>query len=75
MKSVATRYDNLFEVSSLTPWASTTARRAECPFWHFHAHYYRRAALGHVRKFMVGYEMLATAARHHARSRGGRCVS
>jgi len=34
------------------------------PFWHFHAHYYPpllRSAT--VRKFMVGYEMLATPQR------------
>ena len=41
--------------------------------WHLHAHFYPpllRSAT--VRKFMVGYEMLATpAARHHARSGSG----
>jgi len=65
MKSVATRYDNLFEVSF--PYTMGFHQRpagAEYPFWHFHAHYYPpllRSAT--VRKFMVGYEMLATPQR------------
>ena len=65
MKSVATRYDNLFEVSF--PYTMGFHQRpagADYPFWHFHAHYYPpllRSAT--VRKFMVGYEMLATPQR------------
>ena len=62
LKQVATRYDNLFEVSF--PY---TMGFHQCPTdgeaheeWHLHAHYYPpllRSAT--VRKFMVGYEMLA----------------
>jgi UDPglucose--hexose-1-phosphate uridylyltransferase len=65
MKSVTTRYDNLFEVSF--PYTMGLHQRPsgdENPFWHFHAHYYPpllRSAT--VRKFMVGYEMLATPQR------------
>lgn len=65
MRSVTTRYDNLFEVSF--PYTMGLHQRpsgGEYPFWHFHAHYYPpllRSAT--VRKFMVGYEMLATPQR------------
>ena len=65
MKSVTTGYDNLFEVSF--PYTMGLHQRpsgGEHPFWHFHAHYYPpllRSAT--VRKFMVGYEMLATPQR------------
>ncbi|MGD0579982.1 MAG: galactose-1-phosphate uridylyltransferase, partial [Bryobacteraceae bacterium] len=65
MKSVTTRYDNLFEVSF--PYTMGLHQRPagdEYPFWHFHAHYYPpllRSAT--VRKFMVGFEMLATPQR------------
>jgi UDPglucose--hexose-1-phosphate uridylyltransferase len=65
MKSVTTRYDNLFEVSF--PYTMGFHQRpagGEHPFWHLHAHYYPpllRSAT--VRKFMVGYEMLATPQR------------
>jgi galactose-1-phosphate uridylyltransferase (family 1) len=64
MKRVTTSYDNLFEVSF--PYTMGLHQRpsgGENPFWHFHAHYYPpllRSAT--VRKFMVGYEMLATHA-------------
>jgi len=65
MKSVTLRYDNLFEVSF--PYTMGLHQRpagGESPFWHFHAHYYPpllRSAT--VRKFMVGFEMLATPQR------------
>ena len=65
MKSVTTRYDNLFEVSF--PYTMGFHQRPagdESPFWHFHAHYFPpllRSAT--VRKFMVGFEMLATPQR------------
>ena len=65
MKSVTTRYDNLFEVSF--PYTMGLHQRpagGENQFWHFHAHYYPpllRSAT--VRKFMVGYEMLASPQR------------
>lgn len=62
MKQLTTRYDNLFEVSF--PY-SMGFHGAPCdgqahPEWHFHAHYHPpllRSAT--VRKFMVGYELLA----------------
>ena len=70
MKAVTTRYDNLFETSF--PYtmgfhqrpAAAFQERPAAPHWHFHAHYYPpllRSAT--VRKFMVGYEMLATPQR------------
>ncbi|MGO9243115.1 MAG: UDP-glucose--hexose-1-phosphate uridylyltransferase [Bryobacteraceae bacterium] len=65
LKSVTTRYDNLFEVPF--PYTMGFHQRPageESPFWHFHAHYYPpllRSAT--VRKFMVGFEMLATPQR------------
>ena len=66
LKQVTTRYDNLFEISF--PY-SMGFHQAPCDgqtheSWHFHAHFYPpllRSAT--VRKFMVGYEMLAMAQR------------
>jgi UDPglucose--hexose-1-phosphate uridylyltransferase len=61
MKAVTTAYDNLFEISF--PYTMGFHQRpagGEFPFWHFHAHYLPpllRSAT--VRKFMVGFEMLA----------------
>jgi UDPglucose--hexose-1-phosphate uridylyltransferase len=62
LKQVTTRYDNLFEISfpysmgfHQAPWDGR-----EHPEWVLHAHFYPpllRSAT--VRKFMVGYEMLA----------------
>jgi UDPglucose--hexose-1-phosphate uridylyltransferase len=69
LKRVTTRYDNLFKVSfpytmgfhqAPTDDLSASAH----PEWHLHAHFYPpllRSAT--VRKFMVGYEMLANAQR------------
>ncbi len=66
LKRITTRYDNLFQVSF--PYTMgfhqqpTDGERH--PEWHLHAHYYPpllRSAT--VRKFMVGYEMLATPQR------------
>jgi UDPglucose--hexose-1-phosphate uridylyltransferase len=61
-KRITTRYDNLFEISfpySMGFHQAPTDGEPH-PEWHFHAHFYppllRSAA---VRKFMVGYEMLA----------------
>jgi UDPglucose--hexose-1-phosphate uridylyltransferase len=61
LKRMLTRYDNLFETSF--PYAGL-ARRAldhdDYPHWQLHAHFYPpllRSAT--VKKFMVGYEMLA----------------
>ena len=62
LKRLTTRYDNLFETSfpySMGLHQSPTDGRQH-PEWHFHAHFYppllRSAA---VKKFMVGYELLA----------------
>jgi UDPglucose--hexose-1-phosphate uridylyltransferase len=62
VKRVATRYDNLFQ--SFFPYSmgfhQTPADAQAHPEWHLHLHFYppllRSAA---VRKFMVGYELLA----------------
>jgi UDPglucose--hexose-1-phosphate uridylyltransferase len=61
LKSMTTRYDNLFEVSF--PYSFGFHQRLAGPInrsWHLHAHFYPpllRSAT--VRKFLVGYEMLA----------------
>ena len=64
LKSVTTRYDNLFEISF--PYSMGFHQRPSqgAEGWHFHAHFYPpllRSAT--VRKFLVGYEMLATPQR------------
>lgn len=66
LRRITTRYDNLFETSF--PYTMGFHQRpadgVPHPAWHFHAHYYPpllRSAT--VRKFMVGYEMLATPQR------------
>lgn len=62
IKQLTVRYDNLFEVSfpySMGFHQQPTDGQAH-PHWHLHAHFYPpllRSAT--VRKFMVGYEMLA----------------
>lgn len=61
LKRVTTRYDNLFEISF--PYSFGFHQRPSGernPAWHLHAHFYPpllRSAT--VRKFLVGYEMLA----------------
>lgn len=70
LKRFLIRYDNLFEVSfpySMgwhgAPTGSDTDNKAY-PYWQLHAHFYPpllRSAT--VKKFMVGYEMLAEAQR------------
>ncbi len=62
LHQVTTRYDNLFEISF--PYSmgfhQAPAKGGPYPGWHLHAHFYPpllRSAT--VRKFMVGYEMLA----------------
>ncbi|MGB6332912.1 MAG: UDP-glucose--hexose-1-phosphate uridylyltransferase [Candidatus Sulfotelmatobacter sp.] len=65
-KQLTTRYDNLFEVSfpySMGFHQAPTDGEAH-PEWHLHAHFYPpllRSAT--IRKFMVGYEMLASPQR------------
>jgi UDPglucose--hexose-1-phosphate uridylyltransferase len=68
LKRLLTRYDNLFEISfpySMGWHGAPTGDSAhDTTHWQLHAHFYppllRSAA---VRKFMVGYEMLAEAQR------------
>src|SRR5690348_11807722 len=66
LKRLTTRYDNLFDVSfpySMGFHQRPTDTRPHAE-WHLHAHFYPpllRSAT--VRKFMVGYEMLATPQR------------
>ena len=62
MRQVTIRYDNLFEISF--PYSmgfhQTPCDGGSYPGWHLHAHFYPpllRSAT--VRKFMVGFEMLA----------------
>jgi UDPglucose--hexose-1-phosphate uridylyltransferase len=62
LNRIAIRYDNLFETSF--PYTMGLHQRptdqSKHPEWHFHAHFYPpllRSAT--VKKFMVGYEMLA----------------
>jgi len=66
LRRLTSRYDNLFQISfpySMGFHQSPTDGLTH-PEWHFHAHFYppllRSAS---VRKFMVGYEMLATPQR------------
>ncbi|GIU76830.1 MAG: galactose-1-phosphate uridylyltransferase [Bryobacteraceae bacterium] len=61
LKRITTRYDNLFEISF--PYSFGFHQRTageRNPAWHLHAHFFPpllRSAT--VRKFLVGYEMLA----------------
>jgi UDPglucose--hexose-1-phosphate uridylyltransferase len=65
-KQLTTRYDNLFEISfpySMGFHQSPTDEESH-PEWHLHAHFYPpllRSSM--VRKFMVGYEMMASPQR------------
>lgn len=69
MKQLLIKYDNLFEVSfpySMGWHGAPTGKylSEDCQFWQLHAVYYPpllRSAT--VKKFMVGYEMLASAQR------------
>jgi UDPglucose--hexose-1-phosphate uridylyltransferase len=66
IKSITTRYDNLFECSFpySMGWHGAPFDGCAHPEWQLHAHFYppllRSAS---VRKFMVGYELLAEAQR------------
>jgi UDPglucose--hexose-1-phosphate uridylyltransferase len=66
LKAITTAYDNLFAASFpySMGWHGAPFDGADHPEWQLHAHFYppllRSAA---VRKFMVGYEMLAEAQR------------
>ncbi len=68
LRRITTKYDNLFEISF--PYSMgfhqypTKTHEIGREAWHFHAHFYPpllRSAT--VKKFMVGYEMLAEAQR------------
>jgi UDPglucose--hexose-1-phosphate uridylyltransferase len=66
VKRLTTRYDNLFEISFpySMGWHQSPTDNVVHPETHLHAHYYPpllRSAT--VRKFMVGYEMLANPQR------------
>jgi UDPglucose--hexose-1-phosphate uridylyltransferase len=66
LKRFLTRYDNLFEVSFpySMGWHGAPDLGGDHPHWQLHAHFYPpllRSAT--VKKFMVGYEMLAEAQR------------
>lgn len=66
LKDLTTRYDNMFEISF--PYSAgihqSPVNEGDHPEWHFHMHFYPpllRSAT--VKKFMVGYEMLANPQR------------
>src|SRR5215207_6634352 len=66
LKRLLTRYDNLFETSFpySMGWHGAPTDKGDYPYWQLHAHFYPpllRSAM--VRKFMVGYELLAEAQR------------
>ncbi len=66
MKRILTKYDNLFQVSFpySMGWHGAPFGDGDDAHWQLHAHYYPpllRSAT--VKKFMVGYEMLAEAQR------------
>lgn len=66
LRELTTRYDNLFRCSFpySMGWHGAPYRVDDMPHWRLHAHFYPpllRSAT--VRKFMVGYEMLAEAQR------------
>ena len=66
LRRLLTRYDNLFEVSFpySMGWHGAPGCDGDCEHWQLHAHFYPpllRSAT--VRKFMVGYELLAEAQR------------
>jgi UDPglucose--hexose-1-phosphate uridylyltransferase len=66
LKRLCTRYDNLFETEFpyTMGWHGAPTRTGDHAHWQLHAHFYPpllRSAT--VRKFMVGYEMLAECQR------------
>jgi UDPglucose--hexose-1-phosphate uridylyltransferase len=66
LRRLLIRYDNLFETSFpySMGWHGAPTAGAESPHWQLHAHFYPpllRSAT--VKKFMVGYELLAEAQR------------
>ncbi|KAA0261944.1 galactose-1-phosphate uridylyltransferase [Hafnia alvei] len=66
LKKLTSRYDNLFQCSFpySMGWHGAPFHEVDCVHWQLHAHFYPpllRSAT--VRKFMVGYEMLAETQR------------
>jgi UDPglucose--hexose-1-phosphate uridylyltransferase len=66
LRSLLIRYDNLFQTSFpySMGWHGAPNEEGDCRHWQLHAHFYPpllRSAT--VKKFMVGYEMLAEAQR------------
>ena len=66
MKTVLVKYDNIFTTSFpySMGWHGAPSSSSKRDHWHLHAHYYPpllRSAT--IKKFMVGYEMLACAQR------------
>jgi UDPglucose--hexose-1-phosphate uridylyltransferase len=66
LQRLLTRYDNLFETSFpySMGWHGAPTGEGDWSHWHLHAHFYPpllRSAT--VKKFMVGYEMMAEAQR------------
>jgi UDPglucose--hexose-1-phosphate uridylyltransferase len=66
LKRMLIRYDNLFEVSFpySMGWHGAPTDGGDYPYWQLHAHFYPpllRSAT--VKKFMVGYEMMAEGQR------------
>jgi UDPglucose--hexose-1-phosphate uridylyltransferase len=66
LKRLLTKYDNLFEISFpySMGWHGAPFGEGDISHWQLHAHFYPpllRSAT--VRKFMVGYEMMAEAQR------------
>jgi UDPglucose--hexose-1-phosphate uridylyltransferase len=66
IKRLTVRYDNMFETSF--PYSAgmhqSPVNMGDHPYWHWHMHFYPpllRSAT--VKKFMVGYEMLANPQR------------
>ena len=65
LRELLGRYDGLFSGRSRTRWAGTRRRSAAdaSDAWQLHAHFYPPLLRGNVRKFMVGYELLAETQR------------
>ncbi len=78
LKKLTSRYDNLFQCSFpySMGWHGAPFNGEENQHWQLHAHFYPpllRSAT--VRKFMVGYEMLAETQRHSDRRTGRRAFA
>ncbi|WP_407221409.1 galactose-1-phosphate uridylyltransferase [Escherichia coli] len=78
LKKLTSRYDNLFQCSFpySMGWHGAPFNGEENQHWQLHAHFYPpllRSAT--VRKFMVGYEMLAETQRTSDRRTGRRAFA